>query len=333
VIFFTICSNNYLAQATVLGNSIAKHHPGAGFIVVLVDERTTAVDYTSIPFEVLPIHEVEPNLNDLIIKYDIVELNTCIKPRIFEYLAHERNEQQIIYLDPDIKIYSPLSTIQSALEASAIVLTPHIYTPIPLDGKAPGENTFLNFGIYNLGFIAIRVTEESNRFISWWKERTYEQGYSSVQYGLYVDQLYINLVPVFFKDVCVLNDNGCNMAPWNLHERFLTYSNNDIIINGTNTLKFFHFSSFRIDTGELPVHYYTRFYMKDRPDLVRLYKEYNDELKAAGYLFYSPLKCSYILKREQYLQQKWKKKPLLKRMAIRTLRTLPKTFRTALANI
>jgi hypothetical protein len=331
--FFTICSNNYLAQAIVLGNSIKRYYPEHTFLTILVDEKHEKINYDEIPFEVIPIHEIEPAILSLVEKYSIIELNTCVKPRVFEYLFNEKKAGKAIYFDPDIKLYTHIEEIEKALDTNNVVLTPHIYTPIPLDGKGPGENTFLNYGTYNLGFIGVKNSDESGRFIKWWKERTYEMGYFKVHIGVFVDQLWINHVPLFFKDVYVLKDKGCNMAPWNLHERFLTDTGKFILVNGSDALKFFHFSSFKVDTGELPVHNYNRYYMKDRPDLVELYKQYNEELKAAGYSFYSGFTCAYMTKRKQYLRQQWKRKPLLKRIAIRTARIIPGSIRNAMTNV
>ena len=64
-------------------------------------------------------------------------------------------------------------------------------------------------------------------------------------------------------------------------------------VNGNKPLVFFHFSSFRVDSGELPIHYYTRFSMKDRPDLVEPYAAYNEELKDAGHAQYSRIRWAY----------------------------------------
>ena len=57
--------------------------------------------------------------------------------------------------------------------------------------------------------------------LHWWKERTYNMGYQRLEKGLFVDQLWMNLVPVLFESCNVLNHPGYNMGPWNLHERKL----------------------------------------------------------------------------------------------------------------
>lgn len=291
--YFTLCSNNYLAYAKILGQSLKEQNPDSFFFIFLVDEKKNEIDYTSLADEVVPVSVIEPTITQLSAKYNIVELNTCLKPRVFEYLLFERNINRVIFLDPDVKVFSSLSFLFNKLNTSNILLTPHIYTPIPLDGKTPSENTFLNFGIYNLGFIGINNDAEIRQFLHWWREHTYRQGFIDVYKGIFVDQLPINLAPVFFDKVDILQDKGLNMAPWNLHERNLNKIDGRYMVNGKDELKFFHFSSFRPDDPELPLQHYNRFTLADRPDLVPAYKEYQQDLILAEHNRYKNLKPAY----------------------------------------
>jgi hypothetical protein len=284
---FTICSNNYLAQAAVLGNSLKRNAPEFRFIIFLVDSRDARVDYGRIAAEVITIEEIEPDFQRLLHQFNIIELNTCIKPRAIEYLFSLRHAQKVIYLDPDIKTYDSLKSLSELLELHSIILTPHILSPIPHDNKTPAENLFLNYGLYNLGFIALNKSSECLRFITWWKDWTYTLGYDRVADGLFVDQLPINFVPIFFQGVLILTNPGYNMGPWNLHERFLSSSDDHLTVNNKDPLVFYHFSSFRMGSNELPIWRYNRFIMTERKDLHRLYQSYEQELKESGLEFYS----------------------------------------------
>lgn len=300
---FTICSNNYLAQAAVLGASVQRHEPDARFIICLCDEIQPDIDYHLLPGEVLPAATIEPEMKQLAMKYNIVELNTCIKPRVLEYLLEERNAEKVLYLDPDIKLFQPLTEVFSILNTAPVTLTPHIYTPIPLDGKKPAEHTFLNFGIYNLGFIGVSRGSETLRFIRWWKNITYHEGFFAPEKGIFVDQLPVNLAPVFFKGVHILQDKGLNMAPWNLHERYLQHRDGHWTVNGETTLKFYHFSAFEPGVMELPLVHYNRFTLAQRPDLREIYIAYNGDMQAAGYATFHVYKSAYSIMREAQLKK------------------------------
>jgi hypothetical protein len=187
-----------------------------------------------------------------------------------------------------------LAEVDELLETASVALTPHAYTPIMPDGKEPTDNLFLRFGIYNLGFIALNQNDETLRLARWWKDRTFTSGFRRPASGQFVDQLYINLAPILFDGVSLLRHDGYNVAPWNFHERMLSVKDGLYWVNANRPLVFFHFSSFRIDSGELPIHNYNRYAMRDRPDLVDLHASYNDELKNAGYHRYSPIRWGYL---------------------------------------
>lgn len=291
---FTICSNNYLAQASVLGESIKRYEKDVRFIIFLCDKKSSDINYLNIADEVIEIDEVEPEIEKLAIRYNIIELNTAVKPTVAQYLFEKYHAEKIIYLDPDCKLYSGLQEVYESLEDYSIVLLPHIYTPIPIDGKTPGENMFLNYGIYNLGFIGLGNTEETQNLLSWWKNTTYNLGRIDVENGIFVDQLPMNHVPLFFKGVKILRHLGMNVAPWNLHERYLTKTDNkSFLVNKSQELVFYHFSSFKMNALELPLSQYNRFTLANRPDLIDLYSAYKDELLEKGYLFYKDFNSFY----------------------------------------
>ena len=333
--FFTICSNNYLAQARILGSSVKKFYPKSKFFVALVDTKSILIDYITLGFDVIPIGDIESKIDDLSQKYDTVELNTCIKPAVFEYLFNQTAEEKVIYMDPDTKIFGSMSAFEDLMGHTNIILTPHILTPIPLDGKTPGETAFLNFGVYNLGFLALTKSEETDRFIVWWKERTYQQGYARVADGLFVDQLYVNLVPLLFKNVHIFRNMGFNMAPWNLHERWLSKIDGHWCVNATDGLVFYHFSSFKVDAHELPLSYYNRFTLAERKDISELYYEYNEEMKVNMWSAYVNIEPHYtkVYRAKKIFdeQERIKKLSLIKRWVYSAVLSIPGSFRKRLA--
>jgi len=309
---FTVCSNNYLAQASILANSVNRHQPDTSFVIILCDVKRNEIDYSDISAEVIEIGAIEHRIDELSVKYNIIELNTCIKPRAIEYFFEERKADTVIYLDPDIKLYRQLSEIYTNLPKFPILLTPHIYNPIPIDGKKPGENTFLNYGIYNLGFIALGRSEEVDKLVAWWKYRTYEAGFFNPEDGLFVDQLPLNHAPIFFNGVKVLENMGLNMAPWNLHERILTHKNGSYHVNEKDELIFYHFSSFMVGKNELPLHHYDRFTLSQRPDLQDIYREYDQEMVEQKYHFYQQFKSYYSEVHERFMKKKKSKSMRIK---------------------
>jgi hypothetical protein len=333
LVVFTICSNNYLAQAAVLGRSIKENNPDITFQIFLCDVKSSKIDYNTLNFDIIEISSIEPDIMQMAKKYNIVELNTAIKPAIFKYLFNLKNFEKAIYLDPDTCVFESLAIIEEELNHHSIIFTPHILTPIQRDGKTPDENLFLNFGSFNLGFLALKNDKNSSSLLEWWKAHTYENGFIMSEKGIFVDQLPMNLAPIFFDGVKVLKHFGCNMAPWNLHERFLSKEGEKYIVNSSESLIFYHFSSFTVDKSILPK-WLNRFVLEDRSDLVALYKQYNANVVNSHFYIFSKIESYYSLiyeeERAVNRKLKWQQTSTLKKTFSYLKKVIPGSIKNRL---
>ncbi|NVN99044.1 MAG: group 1 glycosyl transferase [Geobacteraceae bacterium] len=278
----TIVSKNYFAYARTLYNSIICHNPDLQFVVLLVDENDDVLDLAQEPFLVLEVSNLNiPNFKQAAFKFDIIELNTNVKPSFLKYLLKNMGFLKVLYLDPDILLYHALSEVLDCLSISNIVLTPHCTSPINDDLK-PTEQDFLQSGTFNLGFIGLSNSQETIRFLDWWEQRCLTLGFVELQTGLFVDQKWVNLVPCFFEGVLILKHLGYNMAYWNLHERVIKCVDGQWIVNDKWPLVFFHFSGIVFNDQTQISHHQTRFNFSLRPDLLIIFREYHDLLSENG---------------------------------------------------
>jgi len=294
---FTICSNNYLGQALALKNSFIKHNPRMAFFVILVDELSDQVDYLEFaPAQVIPVAQIETiDLQDLLSRYYIIELNTSVKPSVFKYLQQRHPElEALYYLDPDLYFYNSLKHTNEILGNKLAVLTPHILSPIPRDGMEPEENTFFRFGIYNLGFLGLNLKHaNASAMLDWWEERVIRFGYDRPNKGYFVDQLWMTSAPLFFLDIEILRAYGYNMAPWNLHERQIESVDGDTIrLNDDSNLIFYHFSKLAKDPDAISREY-DRYSLSDFPSLNKLYQAYKADLRNCHYDQYRTIPIAY----------------------------------------
>jgi lipopolysaccharide biosynthesis glycosyltransferase len=299
-IVFTICSNNYLAQAITLGHSLLKHNPEYIFKIGLVDRRNPGVNYSAIPFEIIEVEEIGiTEFDEMFKRYSITELNTAVKPFYFKFFFNSIPEtDNIIYLDPDILVYNPFIELEKVLMLNEIVITPHFTIPID-DDKFQAENDFLNAGVYNLGFIALKRGEESQKLITWWARRLETKAYIDFSRGLFTDQLWINFVPLFFNKVYILCHPGYNMAYWNLHERKLSDKGEVVKNNISYSLVFFHFSGFDVLIPDVLSKYQDRFTFEDRADIVVLFRNYSEKIIENGYDKFIRIQCSFAVKKQK----------------------------------
>ena len=280
---FTIVAKNYLPQARVLMRSVARQHPEWRRVVVLVDRidgyfRPEDEDFEVILSSDLPI----PMLRWFHFKYSILELSTGVKPYAFEYLFEKYNFDRLVYLDPDIKVFSPLVQVDKALDAANVVLTPHLTGALEGE-KRPSEIDILRTGAYNLGFIAVRRTPTSALFLEWWQKRLYDHCVVDLPRGLFVDQKWVDLVPGLFEGVAILRDSGYNVAYWNLPHRPVLRTAQGFAVAGV-LLAFFHFSGFDIDRPNQLSRHQNRLEMAELPAGTReILAGYRDDVLAAGY--------------------------------------------------
>ncbi len=273
----TIISPNYLAFARTVSASYLEQHPGHRFFVLIVadlaenDRATFSLDgFTPVLLDEIGLEDVRREA----MKYDILELNTNVKPAFLKHLMRAYDLETVLYLDPDLFVYSPLTPVFDALQEASMVLTPHMTRPIH-DGKLPGEQEMLYNGTYNLGFIGIRRCDESWEMLDWWETRCLELGFSEGRTGLFVDQKWMNLAPGLFERVSILRHAGCNMAYWNLHERVLSVApDGRYQVNGIVPLCFFHFSGIVLQDAAVLSKNTDRFTLADRPDLQPMFASY-----------------------------------------------------------
>ena len=110
-----------------------------------------------------------PDFLSLAFKFDILELNTGVKPSFLKYLFAQGAEK-VLYFDPDIYIFGAVDPIYEALDKASVVLTPHILSPTPDVGHVY-ERDFLGTGVFNLGFVAVANSDQGREFLDWWEER------------------------------------------------------------------------------------------------------------------------------------------------------------------
>lgn len=279
---FTVVSRNYLAHARVLAKSYLAHHPGHQFLVVLVDELDEDYDGEGEPFELVPISDVPlPGRDAFLYQYTILELNTAVKPFCLAHFLATRDLEGIMYIDPDIMVFRPLDEAWDALRDHDVVLTPHMREPFA-DNSTPTEVGILQSGTYNLGFIGLRNGDEARKLLGWWSERLYTDCVVDIPNGLFVDQKWMDLVPAYFANTCILRDPTYNVAYWNLHERVVESAGGAFSVEG-RPLAFFHYSGYSPLRPERLSKHQARHSLASLPGVKRLCDEYAQALWDSGH--------------------------------------------------
>src|SRR3989338_1796908 len=276
--FFTSCAGNYLAMARVLANSIRTYHPDSKIVLLLCDRLPDFVKPEQEPFDAiiqtedLPI----PNKKAWIFKHNIPELCTGVKGIAFREIFRRFNFDNLVYLDPDTVLFSPLKAVEEALAHADIILTPHVTVPIKHGTPGLIELDWMSQGVYNLGFLAVKNSAEGHRFLTWWAKRCYDHAYYAPTEGLFYDQPFLNFAPAFFPNTYILRETNYNAAFWNSRDRKITCRGNAFFVDD-QPLAFFHFTHLGYHEREIleKMDFYG-------PALTKLVKLYYGRLQQAG---------------------------------------------------
>lgn len=280
---FTICSANYLSRALVLIKSIAEHHPEIERAIFLCDRKSDAVEelihardegvtiywFDEVPLQ-FPLQQA--------FQYDIMEFNTAIKPACFKFLIEKKNATTVIYIDPDIKLYAPMTDCLDALSNGwNMVVTPHITAPIDSIAN-PNEVSFMSSGIYNFGFFAVNAAPSTLKMLNWWEKRLEGECVVDRTKGYFVDQKWMNILHSAFDDVYILRHQGYNTAYWNLMQRELNCARDGRITSGGADLVFFHFSGLDPKDDTRLSRHENRYDVSQMPLLKQLIQEYIEDV-------------------------------------------------------
>ena len=245
--YFTICSANYLPTAKILVDTLESNTKEDTYIIICDKKQIEIEDFfADNQIKVLFVEDLNiRNFDAFILRYSILEINTAIKPYVFDYLFGAGYEK-IFYFDPDISIENSLANFEKLLDKHNSLLTPHIQTPYK-DEKNPSLKDISNSGIYNLGFLGLKSSDSVlNNFLPWWKRKCELECFSSVKDGLFTDQKFCDYLPSFVDNSYIHSESDANIAYWNLHERKITEKNNIFFSNDQQVL-FFHFSGLLYD--------------------------------------------------------------------------------------
>jgi len=272
---FTVCNLAYLPKALVLAESVLKFN-NLKLKIFLIEKKIDVALPTG-DAEMFWIEDLGiPNLYGLAFKYDIIELSTSLKPYIT--LTLFETFKKVVFLDPDTCLYHSVEPILNDLNAYSIVLSPHYTTP-QTDDILESDVGMMRFGSFNLGFYAVRHSEQGISFLKWWSNRCFQFNYMETQFGLSTDQKWVSIAPCLFQDLYVSFHLGYNVAPWNSYERFITKNpQGQYVVNEKFPLIFFHFSNFH--AADLDYLNKRSMYERNvkRPDLLELGTAYNQAL-------------------------------------------------------
>ena len=249
----TIVSSNFLPFVAVLCESINKHCKNrTPFFIIISDGMHFNNDslrkkikllyenviFISNPFDFVS-EDLQVNVKKLYNKYHSDTLRWALRADIIESII-SKDFDKVLYLDGDLWFVSQFDFLFNYLDEKCILLSPH-WRPIKPEGNTQIDHEFIcHFihGIFNTGFFGF--SKEGITILRWWHDCCEWACDCDLNRGIYFDQKYMDLIPVYFSNECsILNHKGCNVSLWNRHTLPRTIKNGTYYI-GNHELVFLH---------------------------------------------------------------------------------------------
>lgn len=295
MIYCTVTTDNNLLLARNMAQTVRYFNPQAIIAVCVVEEILPKVVayFPEFDYVVLAKELAFPNFYQHIFKNTATEACTSVKGRFLQHIWEKfPEEDKLIYLDGDVEVYGKFDEVEQLLDTKTLIVTPHILYPMQMKTKVKNkELVWMNCGIYNLGFLAIKKSRNACCFLEWWISRLEMHCYFDFEEQVFTDQRWLDYAPAFF-DTHVLKHPGYNVTMCNVKYRQFTWSKDgDILVNG-EPLRFYHFSGVIQLKGDYSA-YFKQFHVDKDEIILGLIRDYVQELKTAGHNFNEKKRWSY----------------------------------------
>lgn len=237
----TIVTRSFLIYARAIQAAIEEFDDAIGFLAVVVDAA---------PEEALPqwalrppaLADEQPRARQLIERYSSAEdsdaLRWSLKSQLLQYCLSS-GAKKVLWCDPDLMFFENPAPLFDMIEPDTVLLSPHFRAFRPSTDEDDFRKNFTE-GLFQAGFVG--VGKDTQEVLDWWAEACLWDMSKDAAGGMYVDQKFLDLLPVYWTGTKILRHRGCNVADWNWFENHRTAADSGATINGKDPVMFIHFT-------------------------------------------------------------------------------------------
>jgi hypothetical protein len=234
--FCTIITEDYLPFAKALLHSLKKFDEAAELQDEIPTQKQPGIRFYSLR-KVLG-SPVAASIHKKYAATNADSLRWALKPVFITYLLKE-NFDKIIYCDPDIFFVDRYDFLFEELDTATVLLSPHWRNTYPLQNE-DAFRSLMKEGIFNGGFVA--ASKRGIPAMEWWAGVCQYKTEKQQEQGFYVDQKYLDVLPLQFEEAKILRHKGCNLAAWNIDTCQRSLVNGQVKINREFDPVFIHFT-------------------------------------------------------------------------------------------
>lgn len=247
--YVTYFDKNYLAKGLTLITSLREHDPGCRVDVVCLDKETRQallrLDVPGVrPVDITLFEKDDPELSKIKNERSLVEYYWSLTPTVVLRLLEDMPQGEVLtYVDADLYFWASPKPVFEEMENADVLIHRHNFAP---------ESKHLEaYGMYNVGLMCFRASEEGFKVLRWWRKKCLEwcgnyiddDPEGGTRYG---DQKYLERFESLSSAVHVCQYIGMGVAPWN-HTKFSLTQNpaGQLCVDGQPVIMY-HYHSFAI---------------------------------------------------------------------------------------
>jgi hypothetical protein len=244
--YCTYFDEGFLAQGVALWRSLHEHDSGAVLWVLALDDLTANVlrglQHDRLRVGTLAeIEAADPSLVTAKANRSRVEYYFTLSPCWPRHLFRAHPEiDRLVYVDADMLFFSSAQPIWDELERGDVLFCAHRFPDF--------LRHYEKHGVFNVGVLGWRRSENGLACLEWWRERCLEWCYDRLEGDRYADQKYLEQWPRRFRNVVESAHPGINLAPWNWMNHRYEFPPGGVRVDG-QPLVIFHFARFRALRG------------------------------------------------------------------------------------
>ena len=212
--FCTYFNKSFLPFGLSLIQSLKRHCPVHNIYVLCLDQETyhflsESKSANLILIRLADLEYCYLELSNAKLNRSQTEYFWTLTPCLIYYiLVTTKSCDRVTYLDADQLFFSSPASIFNEIKNCDIAILPH---------RFPSKLAHLeNHGLFNVSWLTFNNTRNSVDCLEWWRESCLEWCYAKGENGRYGDQKYLDLFPVKYKNVHIISNTSCGLAPWNL---------------------------------------------------------------------------------------------------------------------
>ncbi len=287
----TLATPATMPQARALGASLARHQPDWPLDVVMVAGESVIAGAPEQPGSARVLsaaQELDLDVETLLARYALEDLAVLLLPRLLEHYTGQCLGP-VLHLPSSVWVLDRLDPIESALSTRSVLLAPRMSGDVPGDGLEPSRAQMEVAGRMDETIVGVDGGPGAEGFLVWWK-RHVEQTLGSPdarETGARPEDRhwlarYLELAPARFA-TAVLEDPGCNLSMWNLHDHALQRDGERVIVDGHWPLRFLNLPGFDPARPHRLAAMASRARVSRSPVLHELCERYARELRDAGW--------------------------------------------------